>query len=182
MSKPTIIKIAMDFLEMMFIGTAVFFILYIFIAQPLLVTGNSMVPTFLDGEQILAEKISVKANGLTRGEIVVFKHPLNQDRLLIKRVIGLPNDIVLISNNKVIVNGTTLDEPYLSKNVKILGGRIIFEGVAFKVPADSYVVMGDNRNESSDSRDFGPVSKDLVVGKAFLIFYPLNHFKLVDQH
>ena len=179
MPKINIIKILLDFFEMVFIGTAVFFLIYIFVGQLLIVTGDSMFPAFKDGEQILAEKVSVKVENPKPGQVVVFKHPLNQNRLLIKRVVAVEDDIILISNGKILVNGKTLDEPYLGADIITKGGRYIIDGVSFKVPKNSYVLIGDNREESSDSRDFGPVSKDLIIGKALLVYYPLTHFRVV---
>ncbi len=179
MPKINIIKILLDFFEMVFVGTAVFFLIYIFVGQLLIVTGDSMDPTFKDGEQILAEKVSVKVENPKPGQVVVFKHPLNQNRLLIKRVGAVEDDIILISNGKILVNGKTLDEPYLGADIITKGGRYIIDGVSFKVPKNSYVLIGDNREESSDSRDFGPVSKDLIIGKALLVYYPLTHFRVV---
>lgn len=179
MSKQNLLKIALDFLEMTFIGAAVFLLIYIFVCQLLQVSGDSMYPTLSDGEQIVAEKVSIKTSSIQRGQIVVFKHPLNPSRLLIKRVIAVPNDTILIKENKIYVNQEVISEPYLQGNILTKGGRMVIDGLGYKVPENSYFLMGDNREKSSDSRDFGAVPIDSIIGKAFMVYYPLNHLKII---
>ena len=173
------IKAIVDFIEFSVIGLAILFFVYVFAGQPLRVTGDSMLPNYFDGEQIIAEKISVKTGNLQRGEIVIFKHPEQPNKLLIKRVIALPGEVITISNDQVYINGEPLEENYLTKGVRTQGGKKIQEGADYEVLPNSYVFMGDNRESSTDSRDWGAVNKETVVGKAFLVYYPLNNIKLI---
>ena len=140
-----------------------------------------MSPNFHDKEQMLAEKLSTKFIELKRGEILIFKHPLELDRLLIKRVVGLPGETIRISNGLVYINDRVLDEPYLAPDTKTQQEQALQEGLEYKIPSDSYVVMGDNRPKSTDSREWGFLSKDLIVGRAVLVYYPTNRIKLVES-
>ena len=177
LSAKEIVKIFLDFFEIVFIASTVFIFVYFFVGQLLRVTGDSMYPTFIDGEQIIAEKISIKFKNLQRGEILIFKHPQNENRLLIKRVIALPGESLNLINGKVFIDGVELLEPYLQPNVKTYGLKTIADNTDFEVPADSYVLMGDNREQSADSREFGPISKTMIVGRAFLVFYPFDSIR-----
>jgi signal peptidase I len=174
-----VIKNLVDLFELLIIGTVVFALTYIFAGQLLRVTGDSMLPNFHDGEQIIAEKVTVKFENLKRDDIVIFEHPTNPDRLVIKRVIGLPGETIELENGKVFIDGKMLNEPYLTTETKTLTGNYIKDNVAYKIPADSYIFLGDNRTNSTDSRDWGPINKSLVVGKAFLVYYPFNELGLV---
>ena len=180
-SKKWISEAALDFFETVFIGATVFVIVYLFVGQLLEVSGNSMYPTFKDREQIIAEKISIKYQDITRGEVVVFRNPREPAKLLIKRVIGLPGETIKVQNGFVFINGKQLDEPYLQPNVATAGKEVITEGVDYKIADESYVVMGDNRVESTDSRSFGAVTKDLIVGRGLLVYFPLKNFRIISQ-
>jgi signal peptidase I len=169
----------LDFTEILIIATCVFFVIYFFIAQLLKVSGDSMLPTFEDGEQIIAEKVSIKVKPLTRGELIIFRHPQQKDILLIKRVIGLPNETIKISKGKVLINGIELSEPYLAENTVTQEEKVLLNGIDYKIPSNAYVVMGDNRSMSADSRTWGPVSKDDLVGRVVLIYYPLKNFRFL---
>jgi signal peptidase I len=172
-------KIFLDFFEITIICTLVFIIMYFFVGQLLEVTGDSMYPTFHDKEQIIAEKISVKVKDLKRGEILIFEHPQEKGRLLIKRLIGLPGETIKIKNGKVYINGSELSESYLASNVTTEGQNYLKEGLDYTVPDDSYVMMGDNRLKSTDSREWGFVSKELIVGRGVIVYYPFNRIRLV---
>lgn len=174
-----VIKNLIDLFELIIIGGAIFAFTYIFAGQLLRVTGDSMLPNFHDGEQIVAEKVTVKFENLKRDDVVIFQHPSNPDRLVIKRVIGLPGETIKLQNGDVLIDGQILKEPYLAAESKTLVGNYIKDNTTYTVPADSYIFMGDNRLNSSDSRDWGPINKSLIVGKAFLVYYPFNEFGLV---
>ncbi|MFZ2664596.1 MAG: signal peptidase I [Patescibacteria group bacterium] len=177
--KPAL-RIILDFFEITIICTAVFLIMYFFVGQLLEVTGDSMYPTFYDKEQIIAEKLSVKIKDLKRGEIIIFEHPSEEGRLLIKRLIGLPGETIKIKNGKVFINNTELEEPYLN-NVKTEGQNFLKDDIEYEIPENSYVMMGDNRLKSTDSREWGYVKKDLIVGRGVVVYYPLNRIRLVGD-
>jgi signal peptidase I len=174
-----VIKNLIDLFELIIIGGAVFAFTYIFAGQLLRVTGDSMLPNFHDGEQIVAEKVTVKFENLKRGDIVIFQHPSNPDRLIIKRVIGLPGETIKLVNGQIFINGQILKEPYLTTESPTLSGNYIKDNVLYTIPTDAYIFLGDNRSNSTDSRDWGPINKNLVVGKAFLVYYPFNELGLV---
>ncbi len=168
----------LDFFEVVFIGAAVFAVVYVFIGQILDVTGSSMYPTFVNGEKIIAEKVSIKLEPPVRGEVVILKYPSNPNNLLIKRVVGLPGEVLKIQSGFVLINGSKLSESYLTRGVLTLGNTAIPDDTDYQIPSNSYVVMGDNREESSDSRTFGAISTSLITGKAFLVVYPLNKIRV----
>jgi signal peptidase I len=177
----TLSDLFLDLLEIAIIGVTVFVLVYIFIGQLLEVTGNSMEPTLHDQEQIIAEKISLKFKPLTRGEIVIFRHPENNERLLIKRVVGLPGERIKIENGFVYINGEVLKEPYLKEQGVNEGNKNLIEGVEYHITGNSYVLLGDNRRESSDSRSFGTIREELILGRSLMVYYPFNHIRLIEH-
>lgn len=140
-----------------------------YVAEARWIPSPSMLPTLKIGDRLLIEKVSFKINGISRGDIVVFHAPpaSRMDEVMIKRVIGLPGDTVSISKGVLYVNGDALEEPYEMEKP-----REDFK--PFKVPEGSIFVLGDNRNNSFDSRFWGVVPQDLVIGKAVARFYPLD--------
>lgn len=145
----------------------------LWIAQPFVVSGDSMYPTFHDGEYLIVDEISYIMGNAHRGEVVIFKYPNDTKRFFIKRVVGLPNEKIIIKEDSVtIINkenplGFKLSEPYL--NEKIFGPT-----GEYTTKDNEYFVMGDNRNKSSDSRFWGVLPEKLMVGKAFLRLLPLK--------
>lgn len=144
-----------------------------FIAQPFIVSGASMDPTFQDRQYLIVDEISYHLGDPTRGDVVIFKYPKNPQQYFIKRVIGLPGETVIIdSKGTVYIKDSsgkttlTLTEPYVT---------FTKEGsVERTLGKDEYFVMGDNRAGSFDSRAWGPVKRDLIVGKAFLRLFPIT--------
>jgi signal peptidase I len=174
-----ILKMLLEFFQITFILVALVIVVYIFIGQLLEVSGESMYPTFKDKEQILAEKLTIKYKDPTRSEVAIFNSPQNKDVLLIKRVIGLPGDTFMIKDGSVYINGSLLKEPYLTSGTKTEGNIELKEGVEYKIPADQYVMLGDNRSVSTDSRYWGMIKKETILGRGFLIYYPTQDFKLL---
>lgn len=128
------------------------------------VDGSSMEPTLVHGELILVNKMSYVFGELERGDIIVFHHPAGIEEDLIKRVIGVAGDTVQVQNNQVYVNGLPLNEPYISQAPTYSGEWLVPDGFLF--------VLGDNRNNSNDSKDWGLLPIENVVGKAVLIYWP----------
>lgn len=137
------------------------------------VDGLSMQPTLEDGEFILVNKISYQWGEIERGDIVVFDFPLNMDEELIKRVIGLAGDKVVVQNNQVFVNDHLLNETYISQAPLYSGEWIVTEGHIF--------VLGDNRNNSNDSKDWGLLPIKNVVGKAAVIYWPPPMWNIIEH-
>ena len=172
----------MDVIEF-FVSTAtVAILIYLLVTQPHQVNGSSMYPNFHDGEFLLTDKLTYKFRPPGRGDVVVFTAPpaarcpagLNCD--FIKRIVALPGERIKIENHKIYINGKHLIEPYLSEDTIInAGGNLksfLSEGVEQTIPEENYLVMGDNRIASSDSRDWGVVDKNKIVGKAWLRYWP----------
>jgi len=173
----------LDFIETVVIAMAIFVVVYQFLLQPHQVKGNSMYGNFHDGEYLLTDKISYKLNEPQYHDVIVFKAPQNEDYDYIKRIIGLPGDKIMIKGEKVYVNGSLIDESaYLDDGVTTQPGNYAREEETITVPLGSYFVMGDNRDNSSDSRDWGPVPKENIVGKAWVRYWPINKIGRVDKY
>ncbi len=144
-----------------------------FVFQTFYVKGASMEPNFHNYEYLIIDKVSYARHDPHRGDIVVIHNPQNASESFIKRVIGLPGETISFQGGKVYVNGTELDESaYLAKDVQTMmrGDGVI------EVPENSYVVLGDNRAESLDSRYFGPVDRTEIIGRTWLRTWPLKRF------
>ena len=137
------------------------------------VDGFSMLPTLHDGEFVLVNKLAYHIGSPTRGDIIVFQSTTEKDLDLIKRVIGLPGDHIVIENNKVMVNGQTLNEPYIAAAPLYFG--------EWTVPVGDLFVLGDNRNDCSDSHVWGFLPIQNVVGKSLLIYWPPPEWAMVDH-
>src|SRR3989344_9055364 len=155
-----------DFLETIVVALSVFVVIYLFVMQPHEVKGSSMEPSFKNNEYIITDKISYRLGEPQRGEVVIFKAPVNPDVDYIKRIIGLPGEKIMVSKGKVYINNKLLNEPYLDEITPLFPGGYIEDGEVISIPEDHYFAMGDNRPHSSDSREFGPINKKLIIGKA----------------
>jgi len=181
MGKRTIFDYLLDFIEILIIGATIFLLVYLFVGQLLEVTGDSMEPALSDKEQVIAEKLSTRFKPLERGEIIIFKHPEQHSRLLIKRVVGLPGEKIKIMDGQVFINDKVLTEPYLKPGTTINGNKMIIEGSDYNINERSYILMGDNRDKSSDSRSLGAIREELIVGRAMLVYYPFNSVRLIEH-
>lgn len=146
----------------------------LFIAQPFIVDGASMDPTFETGDYLIVDEVTYRFKTPERGSILIFKYPLDPKKSFIKRVIGLPGETVSISDGQVIIfntehlDGFVLDEPYVKLN-KI-------DNSSYTLSANKYFVMGDNRIGSADSRIWGPVPEENIVGRPIIRFFPPAFF------
>ncbi len=165
----------LDALETIVISLAIFVLVYQFLFQPHQVDGRSMVPTFQNGDYILTDKISYRFHPPKRGDIIVFRAPQDERVEYIKRIIGLPGDKVMVKDQKVWLNGKPLDEPYTNDGVTP-SDVFLKEGQTVEVPSGNYIVMGDNRLHSSDSRRWGFVRSDEIIGRVFFRYWPLSSF------
>lgn len=169
---------AVDFIQTLVVFGAIFALIYLFIAQPHKVSGNSMYPTFHDGDYILTDKLSYRLGAPKYGDVIVLQNPKDESQDFIKRITGLPGDTVMILNNSVYRNGTIIDESYLPEETVSGGKTYLPEGVSVKMAQDQYFVMGDNREHSSDSREWGLVTKEEIIGKTFFRYFPPQRFGL----
>lgn len=169
-----IINFIMDILETIVLVGSLFIVVYLYIAQPNQVKGASMDPTFATGDYIFTSKITYKMRSFHRGDIVVFRSPHNPDIEYIKRIIGIPGDIILIKDNEVYVNERQLKEDYIAAKTNLWGGGFSKNGEGVKVDEGMLFVMGDNRPRSSDSREFGLITEESVIGQVFYRYFPPN--------
>ena len=175
-----------DIVETVVVAAAIFVVVYLFLLQPHQVKGASMEPNFHDGEYILTDKISYRFSEPRRGDVVIFKAPTNPNVDFIKRIVALPGEKLEIKNNKIIVfndenpKGFTLSEPYQVME-PIAGGTYLREGKIVEVPADNYLVFGDNRTHSFDSREWGPLPRKSIIGKSWLRYWPLSKISIIKR-
>lgn len=161
-----------DLLKFAILALVIVVPIRMWIAQPFVVSGESMVPTFHNGEYLIVDEISYILGNIKRGDVVIFRYPNDPKRFFIKRIIGLPNEKITVENNQIKItnkenpDGFILNEPYLNEKE--------FTGSTYETGNDQYFVMGDNRNRSSDSRFWGVLPKKLMIGRAFLRLLPLQ--------
>jgi len=157
------------------ISAAVSILIITFLYQPVRVEGTSMLPRLEDHDRLFINKFVYRISSIHRGDVVVFHYPRDPEKSYIKRVIGLPGDRISIERGRVYLNGRMLREPYVPEEYRDL--RSMAELV---VPEDSYFMMGDHRSISSDSREFGPVDRDLIYGKAVFVYWPRKDAGVVE--
>ena len=170
-----------EMIEVFVVSASIFVVIYLFLMQPHQVKGSSMFPTFKDGEYVLTDKVTFRTRLPAYGDVIVFKAPVNENFDFIKRVIGIPGDRVMISDGKVYVNGNALPETYLPPEYTTAPGQFLQQGLEYIVPAGSIFAMGDNRDHSSDSRDWGPVPDQNIIGRAFFRYWPANKAGIIDK-
>jgi len=177
-------SIFLELVETVLTSIVVIFVIYTTIAVPEQVQGASMEPSFYSGERILVEKVTKHFKDYNTGEVVVL-HPPNDDNVdFIKRVIAIPGDIVKIFKCDVYINRDgqkyKLEEPYLGVGTCTSAGGRFKEGRSFKLGENEYLVLGDNRSRSADSRSFGLLEKDRIVGRVVFRFWPPSQFGYID--
>lgn len=135
------------------------------------VDGSSMEPSLHHNELILVNRLAYQFGEPARGDVVVFRFPRDPEQEYIKRIIGLPGDTIEIRDHQVFVNGILLEEPYIAAPTNQSG--------VWTVPEDRYFVLGDNRNDSSDSRAWGTVPEEYLIGKAIFIYWPPEEWGII---
>ena len=145
-----------------------------YVAQPFIVSGASMSPTFESGHYLVVDQLSYRFREPDRGEVIIFKYPRDTSKFFIKRIVGLPGETltlkarVLTITNSTNPDGFVFEEPYIAEANRVSGTFSV------ELNDNEYFVMGDNRGQSSDSRVWGPLQKDLIVGRAFLRIFPVK--------
>ncbi len=155
--------------------TLIIFVVIHFTVQNYMIDGTSMQPGLNNNQYVLVNKLAYLFHAPERGDVVVFHWPLDTTKDLIKRVIGVPGDVIVVDSTTVQVNGVVLKEPYISAQANPSGRRSV-------VPPDNYFVMGDNRQVSDDSRDWGFVPKSYIIGKAALVYWPVSSWQLINTY
>ncbi len=175
------IRVVYEFVEAFVISASVFVVVYLFLMQPHQVKGASMFPTFQDKEYLLTDKITYRRSEPSFGDVIVFKAPVNENFDFIKRVIALPGQSVMIKEGHVFIDGNLLDEYYLSDSVVTNAGQFLVEGESYVVQPGEVMAFGDNREHSSDSREWGPVPDKNIVGRVFFRYYPVNVIGVISN-
>lgn len=146
-----------------------------FVAQPYIVAGASMDPTFEDGHYIIVDQLTYRFEEPERGDVIIFKYPNDPSKFFIKRILGLPGETVVIENGQLLIaNSPTSTEGYVLPEPFVVDGNKTIESVRRVLEGDEYFVMGDNRRASSDSRVWGPLSEDLIIGRAIFRVLPVS--------
>lgn len=176
----------LDIIETVVIALSIFLIVYLFVASPHQVNGQSMVPNFQSGEFVLSDKVSYRFGNPKRGDIVVFHAPEAANCPkgtgcdFIKRVLGLPGETIEVHDDAIWVNGQMLEEPYIPADFETLAGNAT-KGKSVFLGPNEYFVVGDNRPYSSDSRAWGAITKNDIVGKALFRYWPLKVAGLIPH-
>lgn len=153
--------------------SAVLFIGINAVSARIRVDGFSMEPTLHNGEFVIVNKLAYKFGEPKHGDVIVFRYPRDPDQEYIKRIIGLPGDRIRIVNGEVYVNDEQIDEPYIAAAPRYQS--------EWRVPEGSLFVLGDNRNNSSDSHNWGPVPMEYVIGKALFVYWPPESWGLIGK-
>lgn len=156
------------------VSLVVSLVIILFLYQPVRVEGTSMLPRLEDQDRLFINKFAYQFERIQRGDVVVFYYPHDHTKSYIKRVIALPGDKLSIDHGLVSVNGITLKEPYVPERFQ--DDRSLPEQT---IPPGDFFVMGDHRSISSDSRDFGPVPRNLIYGRAAFVYWPVDQAGVV---
>jgi signal peptidase I len=169
-----------EIIQVVAISLAIIIPIRYFLIQPFYVNGASMEPNFYDHEYLIIDEISYRFGEPGRGDIIVFRYPSDPKQYFIKRIIGLPGETVEIVDGEIIIynqqypDGTYVEEEYLSNGYTIGQKKV-------KLRSDEYYVLGDNRSSSLDSRSFGPVNRDYVIGRVWLRGWPISKLKVFES-
>ena len=166
-------RILVEVIQTIILALVLFFAIN-FVSARIRVDGSSMVPNFHNGDYIIVNRLAYQWGEIQRGDVVVFPYPLNPEEDYIKRVIGLPGDRLAIYGGDVYVNGQRIKEAYLKSPTENDLAEVL-------VPAGHVYVLGDNRNASSDSRSWGPLEIDAILGKAIFRYYPFDSIGAIDH-
>ncbi|MBI2103741.1 signal peptidase I [Candidatus Woesebacteria bacterium] len=170
----------LDILQVVIFAGAIFLVLYLLVMQPHKIKGNSMEPNYHDGEYLLTDKVTYRFNQPNRGDVVIFKAPGESGDDYIKRIIGLPGEKVSLSSGKVYVDSKVIEEAYIPADFRTSQGTFLQEGKEVVVPENQFFVLGDNRNHSADSRSFGFIEKSSIIGRAWLLYWPINNLGIIQ--
>jgi signal peptidase I len=172
--RPRVRSALRELVETVLLTLLIYVLVRHFLFENYMVVGHSMDTTLEDEQYLVVSKLAYRLHDPQRGDIIVFRDPKSSDRKLIKRVIGLPGEVLEIRQGQVFIDQQQLDEPYITNP-----GR--YSVPPTPIPADHYYVLGDNRNNSSDSHNWGTLPSDRIVGKAWLSYWPPHTWGLVSH-
>jgi signal peptidase I len=184
MQRRRALRVLLDIAQTVVLTLVIFFVIQTFVAQPYEVDGRSMEATLEPSQLVLVDKLTPRWDGYDRGEVVVFHPPegwgTTRGEPFIKRVIGVGGDAIELRDGDVYLNGVALDEPYVLFDGAGWGSRGGTDQARWIVADDQLFVMGDHRTNSADSRQFGPIDTGEVIGRAFLRYWPIDVFGIID--
>jgi signal peptidase I len=163
-----------EMVETVLLTLLIYVLVRTFLFENYRVVGHSMLPTLEDDQFLIVNKLGYRLHEPQRGDVVVFRDPRSPDRKLIKRVVGMPGEVIETRNGQVYVDGEPLDEPYIQAP-----GR--YSQPSTQIPEGHYYVLGDNRNNSSDSHNWGNLPQDRIVGKAWLSYWPPDLWGVISD-
>lgn len=184
----SLLSAVIDLAEVIFLALAMFAVAHLFIVQIHRVDGDSMLSRFHDKDYLLTEKVSFRFRAPQRSEVIIFKYPKAHEYDYIKRIVGLPGEDIMVANGQVKIfnpehpEGFVLDEPYLDPKTKTTGKAFLDDDQKYHIPNENYIVMGDNREASSDSREWGLVRRDEIIGRAWLRYWPPQAFAFITKN
>jgi signal peptidase I len=170
--RPAWVGFMLEILQTLLMAVILYFLIDTVVGR-VRVENISMQPTLHEGQFVLVNKMAYRLGDFERGDVIVFHYPRNPEEDYIKRVIGLPGDVVEVRDEHVYINNQQLEEPYIASPPQYTNSWSIPDGQIF--------VLGDNRNQSSDSHSWGFVPEDYVVGKALIIYWPINDLKILNE-
>jgi signal peptidase I len=173
-AEPSAARAAFSWLRDLTLSVVIAIIIILFLYQPVRVEGTSMMPSLVNEERIFINKFVYRFSDIARGDTVVFQFPGDLSKSYIKRVIGMPGDRVAVDRGVVIVNGKALDEPYVHPEYR---DEATYPEI--RVDPDCYYVLGDHRNSSNDSRNWGTVKRGYIYGKAVFVYWPPDRLGLL---
>lgn len=169
------VEFTWEILKIVIISLAIIIPIRYFLIQPFFVNGASMEPNFQDGDYLIVDEISYRFDAPERGDVVIFRYPLDPSQFFIKRVIGLPGESIKVEDGKIFINGKILDESEYLHDIDTVGS------VEVKLAENEYFVLGDNRQASSDSRKWGEVDKKFIIGRAWLRAWPFSRVGILNN-
>lgn len=177
-NKRTVLSHVWEWVKVIAVAMLISLPIRFFIAEPFIVRGQSMDPTFATNQFLIVDRLGYRFHNPSRGDVIIFKYPQDTKVYYIKRIIGLPGETLNMEKGVVTISSSStvpvvLDEPYISPNHKS------FDDFTVQLGSDEYFVMGDNRLESSDSRFWGPVKSHYIIGKPFIRLFPLTKLSIM---
>ena len=170
-----------EILKIVIISLAIIIPIRYFLIQPFFVNGASMEPNYLDGDYLIIDEISYRFSLPDRGDVIVFRYPLEPSQFFIKRIIGLPGEIVEIENGKIFIySEETPDEKIVLDESEYLRDAYTPGNLNITLEEDEYFVLGDNRKASSDSRKWGELEKKYITGRAWIRAWPFNRADILN--
>jgi len=171
----------LDIVDVVVFAIAIFLFIYLLVLQPHKIKGQSMEPNFSDGEYLLTDKVTYRFGDPARGDVIVFEAPGTQGDEFIKRIIGLPGEKISLREGKVYIEGKVLSESYLPQGTITRGSTFLKDNFDVEVPNEHFLVLGDNREASSDSRTWGFISKDVITGRAWIVYWPPDKSGVIKE-